>query len=86
MTILLGPCCLLGGLGTVHLLALAKFKLTIFGYRSVICAVVIVLLLTCLTDYQRFERVFVRYALDDLAIVRVIDYALAAGSNADKAP
>ncbi|PZR72977.1 MAG: hypothetical protein DLM73_11765 [Chthoniobacterales bacterium] len=86
VTILLGPCCLLSGLGMVHLLVLAKSNLTISGYRSTVCAAVLILGLTCLTDYRRFERVFVRYALDDLAIVRVINYALAAGSNADKAP
>jgi len=86
VTILIGPWCLLAGLGMFHLVALAKSNLTILGCRSVVCAVVIVLGLTCLTDYQRFERVFVRYALDDLAIVRVINYALAAGSNADRAP
>ncbi len=86
VTILFGPCSLLSGLGMVHLLALAKSNLTISGYRSAVCAAVIVLGLTCLTDYRRFERVFVRYALDDLTIVRVINYALTADSNADKAP
>lgn len=86
VTVLFGPWCLLSGLGMVQLLALAKSNLTISGYRFAVCAAVIGLGLTCLTDYRRFERVFVRYALDDLAIVRVIKYALAADSNADKAP
>jgi hypothetical protein len=45
---------------------------------------VIVLALTCLTDYRRFKRVFVQYALNDLAIVRVINYALVAYSDAEK--
>jgi hypothetical protein len=84
VTILFGPCCLLSGLGIVYLLALAKCNLALSEYRSVLCAVVIVLALTCLTDYRRFKRVFVQYALNDLAIVRVINYALVAYSDAEK--
>jgi len=84
VTILFGPCCLLSGLGIVYLLALAKCNLAISEYRSVLCAVVIVLALTCLTDYRRFKRVFVQYALNDLAIVRVINYAFVAYSDAEK--
>jgi hypothetical protein len=85
-TILFGPICLLAGLGIVRLLTLAKYDLGISGYRSALCGVVILLGLTGLTDYRRFKRVFVQYALDDLAIVRVINYAFAAGSGAEKTP
>jgi hypothetical protein len=77
VTILVGPCCLLSGLAVVYLLAFAKVKLPLWGYHFAGCAVALGLSLTCLTDYRRFERIFVRNGLNDLAIVRVIDSARA---------
>jgi len=81
VTILVGPCCLLSGLAVVYLLALAKVKLPLWGYHFAVCAVALGLGLTCLTDYRRFERIFVRNGLNDLAIVRVINFARAAGNQ-----
>jgi hypothetical protein len=81
VTILVGPCCLLSGLAVVYLLAFAKMKLPLWGYRFAACAVALGLGLTCLTDYRRFQCIFVRNGLDDLAIVRVINYARAAGNQ-----
>jgi hypothetical protein len=78
VTILVGPCCLLSGLAVVYLLASARVKLPLWGYHFAACAVALGLGLTCLTDYRRFERIFVRNGLNDLAIVRVINYARAA--------
>jgi hypothetical protein len=79
VTILVGPCCLLSGLAVVYLLTLAKVKLPLWGYHFAACAVALGLGLTCLTDYRRFERIFIRHGLNDLAIARVINYAYAAG-------
>ena len=81
VTILVGPCCLLSGLAVVYLLAFAKVKLPLWGYHFAVCAVALGLGLTCLTDYRRFERIFVRNGLNDLAIVRVINFARAAGNQ-----
>lgn len=79
VTILIGPCCLLSGLAVVYLLALARMKLPLWGYHFAVYTVALGLGLTCLTDYRRFERIFIRDGLNDLAIARVIDYAYAAG-------
>ena len=82
VTILVAPCCLLSGLAAIHLLGLAKAKLPLlWGYHFAACAVALALGLTCLTDYRRFERIFVRNGLNDLAIVRVINSARAAGNQ-----
>ena len=81
VTILVGPCCLFSGLAVVYLLAFARAKLPLWGYHFAACAVALVLGLTCLTDYRRFERIFVRNQLNDLAIVRVINSARAADNQ-----
>ena len=81
VTILVGPCCLLSGLAVVYLLAFARVKLPLWGYHFAACAVALALGLTCLTDYRRFERIFVRNQLNDLAIVRVINSARAADNQ-----
>jgi hypothetical protein len=81
VTILVGPCCLLSGLAVVYLLALARVKLPLWGYHLAVCAVALGLGLTCLTDYRRFQYIFVRNGLNDLAITRVINYARAAGNQ-----
>lgn len=81
VTILVGPCCLLSGLAVVYLLALARVKLPLWGYHLAVCAVTLGLGLTCLTDYRRFQYIFVRNGLNDLAITRVINYARAAGNQ-----
>ena len=81
VTILVGPCCLLSGLAVVYLLAFPRVKLPLWGYHFATCAVALGLGLACLTDYRRFERIFVRNQLDDLAIVRVINSARAAGNQ-----
>ncbi len=77
VTILFGPFCLLGGVGMMQLLALAKSSFPDFRYRLAVGAAALTIGLTCLMDYQRFERVFVRGDLDDLAIVRVISSVFA---------
>ena len=81
VTILVGPFCLLSGLAVVYLLAFANVKLPLWGYHFAVCAVALGLGLTCVTDYRKFERIFVRSQLDDLSIVRVIRYARAAGNQ-----
>jgi len=81
VTILVGPCCLLSGLAVVYLLAFARVKLPLWGYHFAACAVALGLGLTCLTDYRRFERIFVQNGLNDLAIVRVINSARAADNQ-----
>ena len=81
VTILIGPCCLLSGLAVVYLLAFARVKLPVWGYHFAACAVALGLSLICLTDYRRFERIFVQNGLNDLAIVRVINAARAAGNQ-----
>ena len=81
VTILIGPCCLLSGLAVVYLLAFARVKLPVWGYHFAACAVALGLSLICLTDYRRFERIFVRNGLNDLAIVRVINAARGAGNQ-----
>jgi hypothetical protein len=81
VTILVGPCCLLSGLAVIYLLAFARVKLPHWGYHFAVCVVALGLGLTCLTDYRRFQCIFVRNGLDDLAIVRVINYARAAGNQ-----
>jgi hypothetical protein len=81
VTILVGPCCLLSGLAVVHLLAFARVKLPVWGYHFAAYAVALGLGLTCLTDYRRFERIFVQNGLNDLAIVRVINAARAAANQ-----
>lgn len=81
VTILVGPCCLLSGLAVVYLLAFAKVKLPLWEYHFAACAVALALGLTCLTDYRRFEGIFVRNQLNDLAIVRVINSARAADNQ-----
>jgi hypothetical protein len=81
VTILVGPFCLLSGLAVVYLLAFARMKLPSWGYHFAVCAVALALGLTSVTDYRRFERIFVRNQLDDLSIVRVIRYARVAGNQ-----
>ena len=81
VTVLVGPCCLLSGLAVVYLLAFARMKLPVWGYHFAAYAVALGLALTCLTDYRRFERIFVRNGLNDLAIVRVINAARGAGNQ-----
>ena len=81
VTILVGPLCLLSGLAVVYLLAFARVKLPVWGYHFAAYAVALGLALTSLTDYRRFERIFVRNGLNDLAIVRVINAARGAGNQ-----
>jgi hypothetical protein len=81
VTILVDACCLLSGLAVIYLLAFARVKLPLWAFHLAVCVVALVLGLTCLTDYRRLQRIFVRNGLDDLAIVRVINYARAAGNQ-----
>ena len=80
------PVYLIDGLLISYLLTVGRSRLAPAGWYVAVCAVAVAVVFVCLTDYARFQRIFVQYQLDDLAIVRVVNYALAAGSGQDKAP
>ena len=77
---------LIAGFPIGYLLTVCWSRLAPAGRSVAVCAVVVALALACITDYTRFQHIFVQYQLDDPAITRVVSYALAAGSGLDKAP
>lgn len=86
VTVILVPLYLIDGFLISYLLTVGRSRLAPSGWYVAVCAVVVTVALVCITDYARFRRIFVEYQLDDLAITRVVNYALAAGSGLDKAP
>lgn len=86
VAVIQAPVYLIDGLLISYLLTAGRSRLPPAGWYAAVCAVAMTVALVCLTDYTRFQRIFVQYQLDDLAIVRVVNYALAAGSGQDKAP
>ena len=86
ITVILAPLYLIDGLLINYLLTAGRSRLAPAGWYVAVCAVAVTVALVCITDYTRFQRIFVQYQLDDLAITRVVNYALAAGSGLDKAP
>ena len=80
------PVYLIDGLLISYLLTVNRSRLAPAGWYVAVCGVALSVAIVCLTDYTRFQRIFVQYQLDDLAIVRVVNYALAAGSGQDNAP
>jgi tetratricopeptide (TPR) repeat protein len=71
------PLYLIAGLFITYLLTRARSRLAPGGRSIAICLAVVALALVCLADYKRFQRIFVRDALGDLTIVRVVNVALA---------
>ena len=79
------PICIVGGFLISHLLAEARTRFAPAVSHCVLCVVTIVVALVCISDYIRFQRIFVHYELDDVTVPRVVNFAFAADSGWDKA-
>jgi tetratricopeptide (TPR) repeat protein len=86
VAVIQGPLYLIDGLLIRYLLIAGRSRLAPAAWYVAVCAVAASVALVCLTDHARFRRIFVQYQLDDLAIVRVVNYAFAAGSHQAKVP
>jgi tetratricopeptide (TPR) repeat protein len=85
VSVVVVPICLVGGFLISHLLAEARTRFAPAVFHCVLCVVTIVVALVCISDYRRFQRIFVHYELDDVTVPRVVNFAFAADSGWDKA-
>jgi tetratricopeptide (TPR) repeat protein len=71
-----GPLFLLGGLLFVYTIRVAAKQFASPRWKLAISVGTVALLLVCLGDLSRFQRVFVKDALDDLAVVRLVNFVV----------
>jgi tetratricopeptide (TPR) repeat protein len=71
-----GPLCLLGGLLFVYTIQVAARQFAPPRWRLAVGLGIAALLVICYGDFSRFRRVFVKDALDDLAVVRLVNFVV----------
>ena len=86
VSVVAAPICLMAGFLISHVLTAVRDRLAPAGFYAVVCALPVAVVLVCSKDYAEFKRIFVHYKLDDPTTIRVVNYALAAGSDWDSAP
>ncbi len=84
MAPLFGPLCLMGGFGFRFVFLAVRGKMGKRGGHAAIAFATIALLAGAVSDYRTFHRVFIKNALDDLAIIRVVDAVMQPEANAVK--
>lgn len=71
-----GPLCLLGGLLFVYTIQVAARQFAPTRWRLAVGTGIVALLVICYGDFLRFRRVFIKDALDDLAVVRLVNFVV----------
>lgn len=71
-----GPLCLIAGLMFAALIRLACEQVAPSRWKIAIGIGLAALLLVCSADLYRFRRVFIRDAIDDLAVVRLVNFVV----------
>jgi hypothetical protein len=73
VSVAFGPFCMLAGLGCLYLVSASRRLFGLADWRPVVGVALIVVIMSAVTDYQYFQRVFVREQTPDLTIRMLMD-------------